>query len=95
MHNKSFIVDNKVFITGGRNIGNAYFSAEDHSEFIDLDVMSAGDIVPKASKAFDLYWNHQLSYPVEDLHGSRDEQSLVNITESLRAYVLQTKIATM
>ena len=91
MHNKSFIVDNKVFITGGRNIGNAYFSAEDHSEFIDLDVMSAGDIVPKASKAFDLYWNHQLSYPVEDLHGSRDEQSLVNITESLRTYVLQNQ----
>lgn len=25
MHNKSFIVDNKVFITGGRNIGNAFF----------------------------------------------------------------------
>lgn len=91
MHNKSFIVDNRIFITGGRNIGNAYFSAEDHSEFIDLDVMSAGEIVPEASKAFDLYWNHQLSYPVEELHGSRDEQSLVDITNTLSSYVEQNQ----
>ncbi|MGB0840813.1 phospholipase D family protein [Pseudoalteromonas gelatinilytica] len=91
MHNKSFIVDNRIFITGGRNIGNAYFSAEDHSEFIDLDVMSVGEIVPEASKAFDLYWNHQLSYPVEDLHGERDEQSLIDITKTLSTYVEQNQ----
>ncbi len=91
MHNKSFIVDNRIFITGGRNIGNAYFSAEDHSEFIDLDVMSVGEIVPEASKAFDLYWNHQLSFPVEDLHGRRDEQSLDDITQSLSTYVEQNQ----
>ncbi|WP_300421015.1 phospholipase D family protein, partial [uncultured Pseudoalteromonas sp.] len=91
MHNKSFIVDNRIFITGGRNIGNAYFSAEDHSEFIDLDVMSVGEIVPNASKAFDLYWNHQLSYPVEDLHGKRDEQSLIDITKTLSSYVEQNR----
>jgi len=87
MHNKSFIVDNRIFITGGRNIGNAYFSAEDHSEFIDLDVMSVGNIVPEASDAFDLYWNHTLSYPVQDLHGERDEQSLIEITKTLENYV--------
>ncbi|MEC8350935.1 MAG: phospholipase D-like domain-containing protein, partial [Pseudomonadota bacterium] len=44
-----------------------------------------------ASKAFDLYWNHQLSYPVEDLHGKRDEQSLIDITKTLSSYVEQNR----
>lgn len=88
MHNKSFIVDNRMFITGGRNIGNAYFAAEDRSEFIDLDVLSVGKVVPEASKAFDLYWNHQLAYPIETLRGDSDQQALDSISKKLKAYLV-------
>ncbi len=87
MHNKSFIVDNQVFITGGRNMGNAYFAAEDHSEFIDLDVLAVGKVVPEASVAFDLYWNHELSYPIQTLRGESDDDALQKVTERLDSYV--------
>lgn len=58
MYNKSFIVDNWIFIIGGWNIGNVYFLVEDYFEFIDLDVMSVGEIVLEVLKVFDLYWNY-------------------------------------
>ncbi len=41
MHNKAWIVDNRVAIVGGRNIGDEYFGASEHSNFSDLDVVLA------------------------------------------------------
>ena len=89
MHNKSFIVDNQVFITGGRNMGNAYYAGEDHAEFIDLDVLAVGKIVPEASIAFDLYWNHELAYPIQTLQGESDDAALQKVTDHLDNYVKQ------
>ncbi len=89
MHNKSFIVDNQVFITGGRNMGNAYYAAEDHAEFIDLDVLAVGKIVPEASTAFDLYWNHELAYPIQSLRGESDDMALQKVGDYLDNYVKQ------
>lgn len=87
MHNKSFIVDNAVFITGGRNIGNAYFAAEDRAEFIDLDVMTLGSLVNEASSAFDIYWNHKLAYPVELLNSEPTRNALNMVSKQLADYV--------
>ena len=42
MHNKLFVADNAIAITGGRNIGDEYFTRDPHSNFIDLDVVAAG-----------------------------------------------------
>ncbi len=67
MHNKSFIVDGKVAIIGGRNIGDEYFAAGDGMVFADLDVIAIGDIVPKLSRDFDSYWNSVLAYPAEQI----------------------------
>lgn len=67
MHNKQITVDNLVSIMGGRNIGDAYFSAKPDLAFSDLDVMVAGPVVPAASKVFDEYWNSNLAYPVATL----------------------------
>ena len=47
MHNKLFVADNALAITGGRNIGDRYFTRDPHSNFIDLDVVAAGEIVPR------------------------------------------------
>jgi cardiolipin synthase C len=67
MHNKLFIVDNAVGITGGRNLGNAYFGNDGKSNFVDLDVLAVGRIVRDMSASFDRYWNNELAYPVQTL----------------------------
>lgn len=57
MHNKAMIVDNRVTILGGRNIGDEYFGFSEDFNFHDLDVMGFGPVARQASKVFDLYWN--------------------------------------
>ena len=63
MHNKLFVVDNRMAIVGGRNIGNAYFGLGKKYNFRDLDVLTTGSVVEEISRAFDVYWNAKLSYP--------------------------------
>lgn len=67
MHNKLFIADNALGITGGRNLGDAYFGRDSASNFVDLDVLAAGRVVRDMSRSFDRYWNDPLAYPVEAL----------------------------
>lgn len=67
MHNKVFIADNALGITGGRNLGDVYFGQGTDSNFIDLDVLAAGRIVRQMSASFDAYWNNELAYPVQSL----------------------------
>ncbi|HZZ91879.1 MAG TPA: phospholipase D family protein, partial [Usitatibacter sp.] len=63
MHNKSFIVDNRAAVIGGRNIGNEYFGAGTEVPFKDLDVIAIGHAVGDISAQFDLYWNSASAYP--------------------------------
>jgi putative cardiolipin synthase len=63
MHNKLFVVDNRLAIVGGRNIGNPYFGLSENYNFLDLDVLVTGPVVEKISSAFDQYWNSPLAYP--------------------------------
>ena len=72
MHNKLFIADNVVGITGGRNLGDAYFGQGENSNFVDLDVLAAGRIVRDLSASFDSYWNNPLAYPVQSLMSPAD-----------------------
>jgi putative cardiolipin synthase len=67
MHNKSFTIDGKVTILGGRNIGNEYFEADPDLEFADLDVLAVGPVAREVSTSFDRYWNSELAYPVSSL----------------------------
>ncbi|HEX3848902.1 MAG TPA: phospholipase D family protein [Steroidobacteraceae bacterium] len=67
MHNKLFVADNSMAITGGRNIGDQYFTRDSHSNFIDLDVVAAGPIVPQLSRSFDAFWNSKYAYPIASL----------------------------
>jgi len=87
MHNKSFIADNQVTIVGGRNLGDEYFGARPDLEFGDLDVMAIGEVVPEVSDAFDLYWNSELAYPIEDLQPTAsDETRLGEVKNQLREH---------
>jgi putative cardiolipin synthase len=64
MHNKLFVADNALAITGGRNIGDQYFTRDQRNNFIDLDVVAAGAIVPQLSASFDAFWNSKYAYPI-------------------------------
>ncbi|MEZ0391586.1 MAG: phospholipase D family protein [Pseudobdellovibrionaceae bacterium] len=67
MHNKVFIADNLVGIVGGRNIGDEYFGSSQELNYGDFDLWAAGPVVPELSKEFDLYWNSEISFPIESL----------------------------
>jgi putative cardiolipin synthase len=67
MHNKLFIGDNAIAVTGGRNIGDAYFQASSQVELGDFDLAVAGPMVQALSRSFDKYWNDKLAIPVETL----------------------------
>ncbi len=64
MHNKSFTIDNKITIIGGRNIADEYFGARKDAKFGDLDVAGVGPIVDEISAMFDDYWNHERAAPI-------------------------------
>ncbi|MDF1485751.1 phospholipase D family protein [Ramlibacter sp. H39-3-26] len=67
MHNKVLVADNAFAITGGRNLGDAYFGQGQRSNFLDLDLLTMGPVIDDISHSFDAYWNHALAYPVETL----------------------------
>lgn len=56
-HRKSFIIDGKEAITGGRNIGDEYFDLSESFNFIDRDVVVKGPIVKTIQASFDALWN--------------------------------------
>lgn len=57
MHNKTFIVDGKVVITGGRNIADEYFDYDHEYNFRDRDVLLIGGVTKKVQHSFELFWN--------------------------------------
>jgi cardiolipin synthase C len=76
MHNKLFIADNAIGITGGRNLGDAYFGGDEKSNFIDLEVLAAGRVVRDMSASFDRFWNDELAYPMQTLVSAQDLEKL-------------------
>lgn len=67
MHNKIFLVDNRIAIMGGRNVGNYYYGLSDHYNMLDVDVLAAGPIVKDISASFDEYWNSDPTYPADEM----------------------------
>ena len=75
MHNKLFVADDALAITGGRNIGDAYFTLDPRSNFVDLDVVAAGAIVPQLSASFDQFWNSKYAIPIATVASSVDAEA--------------------
>lgn len=70
MHNKLLIADGALAIVGGRNIADEYFGRNPTANFIDLDAIAAGLVVPQLGVLFDRYWNSDESFPAASLAGS-------------------------
>lgn len=73
MHNKAWIADGRVAVVGGRNIGEAYFAADDEVNFRDLDLLLFGPAVAQASGIFDAYWNSSAAVPIASLSPKHPE----------------------
>jgi putative cardiolipin synthase len=67
MHNKTFTVDGRVVITGGRNIADEYFDYDHAYNFRDRDVLLLGGVASAVQASFDDFWEDSLSRPVGEL----------------------------
>lgn len=72
MHNKAWIVDGRVALVGGRNIGDEYFDAAEQVNFQDADLLLVGPAVRQTSDIFDRFWNSRAVIPIGALHESKD-----------------------
>lgn len=67
MHNKLLVADNSIAVTGGRNIADEYFMRSDQANFVDMDLLAAGPVVPALSQSFDDFWNSRQVRPIGSL----------------------------
>lgn len=67
MHNKVLIVDGAIGLTGGRNIDNHYYNNSLTYNFVDLDALVLGPVVPLMQDSFDEFWRYRRSVSAEDL----------------------------
>jgi cardiolipin synthase C len=65
MHNKMFIADGAWAVIGGRNIADEYFLRKESNNFIDLDALVVGQVLPPLQALFDRYWNSDIVYPLQ------------------------------
>ena len=73
MHNKTFIVDGKVVITGGRNIADEYFDYDHEYNFRDRDILLIGEASESVETSFNEFWNSELSTPVTEVVDNQPE----------------------
>lgn len=69
MHDKTFIVDGQLAITGGRNMADEYFDFDQDYNFRDRDALVLGDAVATMQASFERFWTSELTAPVEKLYG--------------------------
>jgi phosphatidylserine/phosphatidylglycerophosphate/cardiolipin synthase-like enzyme len=86
MHNKTFTVDGKVAITGGRNVADEYFGYDHQYNFRDRDVLLIGGITTKVQASFEQFWQNKLSVNVTDLVKEKMPKGYVPNFEPLHQY---------
>ncbi len=69
MHDKTFIVDGQLAITGGRNMADEYFDFDHEYNFRDRDALVLGHAVAAMRTSFDRFWSSAFTAPVEELYG--------------------------
>ena len=79
MHNKTFSVDGKVVITGGRNIADEYFDYDHDYNFRDRDILLLGHVTNSVQTSFEQFWNSDLS---ENVNAIVDEEPKHAIAEN-------------
>lgn len=83
MHNKLMLADGAVAIVGGRNLADEYFLRGAIGNFIDFDLLVAGQGAQELGHWFDLYWNSEQVFPVIDV--VRPSDGFLASPETLRS----------
>ena len=65
MHDKTFIVDGRVAITGGRNMADEYFDYDRDYTFRDRDALVVGEAAKAMRANFEAFWSSKLAVSVE------------------------------
>jgi len=86
MHNKTFIVDGKVVITGGRNIADEYFDYDHEYNFRDRDILMLGKETSSVNASFEEFWNSELSVNAEEVISSDQDHDPEVIYHVLHEY---------
>lgn len=86
MHNKLLLIDGRVAIMGGRNIGDRYFGLSDECRFVDLDLLCRGEICRQLERGFQRFWQSRWSqvWPTPANHRGRCEFLLDYLQPELR-----------
>ena len=98
MHDKLLVADGQALIAGGRNVESPYFGLGHQLKrpnYIDADVLVAGDVVDEATSYFDAVWNSSAVRPVRN--SSRNEHATLEAEQTLDKHFgwLQDRIATL
>ncbi len=67
MHNKVFLIDGMVGITGGRNYENTYFDQTRGLNYKDRDILVIGPVVNEMSASFNEFWQYRHAYLLQNL----------------------------
>ena len=86
MHNRLFIADGRVAVTGGRNVAAEYFDLKFTSNFRDRDVLLIDGEVSDAQASFEEFWAHPLAQPIEGLIGKPLPYDKERVWAAMREY---------
>lgn len=79
MHDKTFVVDGLVAITGGRNMADEYYDYDQTYNFRDRDVLLLGPVAHDIETSFERFWQGALAKPVEQLLAKVEQPSPTQI----------------
>ncbi len=82
MHDKTFVVDDMVAITGGRNMAAEYFDYNQIYNFRDRDVLLIGAAAGDINSSFEHFWNSDYAQPVETLLGDSETPDAEQISQA-------------
>ncbi|HEX2120774.1 MAG TPA: phosphatidylserine/phosphatidylglycerophosphate/cardiolipin synthase family protein [Thermoanaerobaculia bacterium] len=75
MHEKVVVVDGKRYITGGRNLAEAYFGLADGENYVDRDVYVDGPSAADADRHFESLWSSKHVAKLR-VHVSRNDKEI-------------------
>jgi cardiolipin synthase C len=84
MHNKTFIVDDEIVITGGRNVADEYFDFSLEYNFRDRDLLLIQGAASQVKRSFDTFWDHRLSVKLSNLLEEQDTTLTTRVLRQLK-----------
>ena len=84
MHNKTFIVDKQVVITGGRNVADEYYDFSMEYNFRDRDILLIQGAVKQVTDSFNTFWGHPLSVQITELLEVQESKLSAKVLRQLK-----------